>query len=179
MPRGRRSLAATVRAVPVPLNSAGVLIYRTRHDAPEVLLVRPGGPYWRNRDRGAWQLPKGLIEPGEASAAAARREAEEELGIRLEGDLTPLGCVRQRGGKVVEAFALEHDVDRGSIVSKTFTLEWPPRSGCVQSFPEADAARWFPLGEAGDWILPSQAPFLERLARLFADGFSTGERPVS
>jgi len=144
-----------------------------------VLLVHPGGPYWRNRDRGAWQLPKGLVEPGEAPAAAARREAEEELGFRLDGKLDPLGTVRQKGGKVVEAFALEHDVDPALINSNTFSLEWPPRSGRILSFPEADAARWFPLGEARTWILASQAPFIDRLARLLDGRSPTGEQPVS
>ena len=144
-----------------------------------MLLVHPGGPYWRNRDRGAWQLPKGLVEPGEEPAAAARREAEEELGIRLQGELDPLGSVRQKGGKMVEAFALEHDLDPDSIVSNTFTLEWPPRSGRIQSFPEADAARWFALGEARNWILASQAPIIDRLALLLDGRSATGEQPVS
>lgn len=147
-------------------HSAGVLIYRLTKGRREVLLVHPGGPYWRNRDRGAWQLPKGLIEPDEEPEAAARREAEEELGIRLEGKLLPLGSVRQKSGKVVEGFALEHDLDPTSLTGNTFPLEWPPRSGRIQSFPEIDAARWFALSEAAEWMLPSQTPFLERLATL-------------
>src|SRR5687768_985398 len=112
-------------------HSAGALIYRLTKGRREVLLVHPGGPYWRNRDRGAWQLPKGLIEPDEEPEAAARREAEEELGIRLEGKLLPLGSVRQKSGKVVEGFALEHDLDPTSLTGNTFPLEWPPRSGRI------------------------------------------------
>ena len=110
---------------------------------------------------------------------AARREAEEELGVSLEGELRPLGAIRQKGGKMVEAFALEHDVDPGSIVSNSFTLEWPPRSGRIQSFPEVHAASWFPLGDAKNWILPSQAPFIDRLALLLDGRSSTGKQPVS
>ena len=130
--------------------------------------MRPGGPYWRNRDRGAWQLAKGLIEPGESPEQAARREAEEELGIALSGPLAPLGSVRQKGGKLVEAFALGYDFDPATIAGNSFSLEWPPRSGRLQTFPEVEAARWFGLNEANDCILPSQAPFLERLRALLS-----------
>jgi predicted NUDIX family NTP pyrophosphohydrolase len=135
---------------------------------PEVLLVHPGGPFWRNRDRGAWQLPKGLIEPGESPEEAARREAQEELGVQLEGPLRLLGCLKQKGGKIVEAFALEHDLDPAKIAGNWFSMEWPPRSGRLQTFPESDAARWFDLNDAYDWILSSQAPFLERLRALLS-----------
>ena len=147
-------------------HSAGLLIYRVTQGLAEALLVHPGGPYWRHRDRGAWQLSKGLMEPGETAEMAARREAEEELGIRLDGPLMPLGTVRQKGGKVVEAFALEHDLDPRRVAGNSFSMEWPPRSGRLQSFPEIDAARWFALAEAHEWILPSQAPFLWRLAAM-------------
>jgi len=130
--------------------------------------VHPGGPYWRKRDRGAWQLPKGLIEPGETPEEAARREAEEELGVHLGGPLRPLGSLKQKGGKLVEAFALEHDLDPAGIAGNSFSMEWPPRSGRLQNFPEIDAARWFALEEADGWILPGQAAFLERLRTLLS-----------
>jgi len=129
----------------------------------EVLLGHFGGPLWAKRDAGAWAIPKGLIEPGEEAEACARREFEEELGVRPEGPLVPLGRIRQRGGKWVEAFALEGDLDAEAIVSNNFTLEWPPKSGRFQAFPEIDRARWFTLGEAGEKILPSQRPILALL----------------
>lgn len=129
----------------------------------QVLLVHPGGPYWRRRDAGAWQIPKGAIEPGEKPVAAARREAGEELGVTLDGELQLLGEVRQAGGKIVEAFAIEAEVDADAIESNLFEMEWPPRSGQMQSFPEVDAARWFGLDEARAMMLESQKPFLEML----------------
>ena len=144
--------------------SAGLLIYRRREHGIEVLLVHPGGPFWRNKDVGAWQLPKGLIEPGEEPAVAARREAQEELGVVLDGELLPLGEIRQAGGKYVEAFALEHDFDAGTIQSNMFEMEWPPRSGRIQCFPEVDAARWFGHEAARRMMLESQKPLLDRLA---------------
>lgn len=148
--------------------SAGVLIYRQAGERSEVLLVHPGGPFWRNRDAGAWQIPKGLIEEGEAPAAAARRETEEELGIGLEGEPVPLATIRQKGGKVVEAFALAQEVDADAVRSNSFELEWPPRSGTMQSFPEIDAARWFGLEEAVAAMLESQRPLLDALVALIA-----------
>jgi predicted NUDIX family NTP pyrophosphohydrolase len=144
-------------------HSAGVLIYRRGGAAPEVLLVHPGGPFWRGKDVGAWQIPKGLVEDGEAAEAAARREAGEELGVALTGVLEPLGGVRQAGGKWVEAFATEQAIDAAAIVSNRFELEWPPRSGRRQSFPEVDAARWMSFAEAEAMMLPSQLPLLARL----------------
>lgn len=144
--------------------SAGLLIYRRREHGIEVLLVHPGGPFWRNKDVGAWQLPKGLIEPDEEPAAAARREAQEELGVLLDGEWLPLGEIRQAGGKYVEAFALEHDFDPGTIQSNMFEMEWPPRSGRIQCFPEVDAARWFGHEEVRRMMLESQKPLLDRLA---------------
>lgn len=129
------------------VRSAGVLIYRRVNRAPEVLLVHPGGPFWRKRDRGAWQIPKGEIGAGESIEAAALREAEEELGVRLEGALVPLGQLRQAGGKIVACFALEQDIDATAVGSNLFELEWPPKSGKRQSFPEIDAARWFAIAQ--------------------------------
>lgn len=134
----------------------------------DVLLVHPGGPYWRLRDRGAWQIPKGEIGAGESAEAAALREAQEELGMALHGELVPLGQLRQAGGKIVEGFALEQDLDAAATGSNHFELEWPPRSGRRQSFPEIDAARWFGVLEAREMILPSQQPLLERLAAYLA-----------
>jgi predicted NUDIX family NTP pyrophosphohydrolase len=148
--------------------SAGVLLYRRVAGAVEVLLVHPGGPYWRNKDAGAWQIPKGAIEPGEDDAAAARREVEEELGVVLIGDLVPLAEIRQAGGKLVQGFAIEQDIDSEAIVSMTFELEWPPRSGLIRSFPEVDRARWFGLEEARAMMLVSQQPLLDALDQLLA-----------
>lgn len=143
--------------------SAGILLYRQGGAEVEVLLVHPGGPFWRNKDAGAWQIPKGLVEGGEAPRAAARREVEEELGIRLTGELQPLGQLKQTGGKLVEAFALEQQVDVDAVESNRFKMEWPPRSGQIQSFPEIDEARWFPLSRALSSMLASQRPLLDRL----------------
>src|SRR5438046_680594 len=123
-------------------HSAGILLHRPGRDGPEVLLVHPGGPLWQRKDAGAWQLPKGLIAPGETAEAAALRETEEELGVVLVGALVPLGTIRQKGGKIVEAFALEQDFDPTTIASNEFELEWPPHRGRVQRFAEIDAARW-------------------------------------
>jgi predicted NUDIX family NTP pyrophosphohydrolase len=147
-------------------HSAGVLFYRRGERELEVLLVHPGGPYWRKRDAGAWQIPKGEIEPGESVETAARREVSEELGVQVAGGLRALGQVRQAGGKLVDAFAVEQEVDAGAIVSTTFEMEWPPRSGLRASFPEIDAARWLTLDEASAAILPSQQPLLQRLEQL-------------
>lgn len=145
--------------------SAGVLLYR-RTPALEVLLVHPGGPFWRNRGAGAWQIPKGGIDANEEPAAAALREVEEELGLTLEGALQPLGEIRQTGGKGVVAFALEHDFDPARIRSNEFEIEWPPKSGHRARYPEVDAARWMSLAEARAFILPSQLPLLDRLGAL-------------
>jgi predicted NUDIX family NTP pyrophosphohydrolase len=148
----------------LPAVSAGILLYRSREGAFELLLIHPGGPFWRGKDVGAWMIPKGGLEEGEDAAAAALREFEEELGTRPEGLLRPLPRIRQAGGKYVEAFALEGDLDVDRIVSNCFTIEYPPRSGQFQSFPEVDAARWFTLAEALTNILPSQRPILESFA---------------
>ena len=147
-------------------HSAGVLIYRRPSGTPEVLLVKPGGPYWRHKDLGAWQIPKGGIDHGETTEAAARREAQEELGAALQGPLQPLGDIRQAGGKLVTAFAIEQDLDAERIVSNTFAMEWPPRSGRMEEFPEVDAARWLSIDAARAAILPSQEPLLDRLLAL-------------
>ena len=148
--------------------SAGLLLYRRGARGLEVLLVHPGGPFWRAKDQGAWSLAKGEIEPGEEPAACALREFEEETGTRLEGEPAPLGEVRQAGGKTVVGFALEGDLDADAIRSITFELEWPPRSGRRQSYPEVDRAAWFTLDEAREKLNAAQAAFLDRLAALLA-----------
>jgi predicted NUDIX family NTP pyrophosphohydrolase len=144
------------------VESAGVLLFR-RTPELQVLLVHPGGPFFARKDAGAWSIPKGEVEPDEALEARARLEFEEETGTALDGELRPLGAVRQKGGKVVHAFAAEGDLDAEAIVSNTFELQWPPRSGRVQTFPEVDRAGWFTLGEAREKINPAQAELLDRL----------------
>lgn len=144
--------------------SAGILLYRWRGEALEVLLVHPGGPFWRNKDRGAWSIPKGEYGADEDAEAAARREFAEELGVAPEGTLRPLGEIRQAGGKRVVAFALEGDLDVESVRSNAFEMEWPPRSGRMQKFPEVDRAAWFPLVLAQAKIVAGQRPLLDLLA---------------
>jgi predicted NUDIX family NTP pyrophosphohydrolase len=136
----------------------------------EILLGHFGGPIWAKRDAGAWAIPKGLIEEGEDPETCARREFEEELGVRPEGPLVALGRIRQKGGKQVEAFALEGDLDADDIVSNRFTMEWPPRSGRVQSYPEIDRAAWFTVAHAREMILPSQAQLLDLFENALAGG---------
>ena len=148
--------------------SAGILLFRRGAGGPEVLLVHPGGPFWARKDRGAWSIPKGELGDDEDPLACARREFEEETGTRAPDDLTALGEVRQRGGKRVQAWAGEGDLDADAIRSTTFELEWPPRSGRVQSFPEVDRAAWFPVEEARARLLPAQLPLLDRLLERLA-----------
>ena len=148
--------------MPPPL-SAGILLFRLHGDEAEVLLIRPGGPYWRNKDAGAWMIPKGLVEPGEAPAEAALREFAEETGVALTTVPFPLATVRQAGGKIVEAFAVEGDLDPASVRSNEFEVEWPPRSGRTERFPEVAEAKWMTLGEARAMMLPSQLPLLDAL----------------
>jgi predicted NUDIX family NTP pyrophosphohydrolase len=143
--------------------SAGVLLYKRTGDDIRVLLVHPGGPFWRNKDAGAWSIPKGEVDEGEDALAAARREFAEETGVALAGDFLPLGEVKQKGGKIVTAFAHCHDLDPAAIKSNTFECEWPPRSGRKQSFPEIDRAEWFDAETARDKINASQAVLIERL----------------
>ena len=151
-----------------PPHSAGVLLFRHRDGDVEVLLIKPGGPFWRNKDAGAWMIPKGNVESGEAPAEAALREFEEETGTKLSSVPFPLASVRQAGGKIVEAFALEGDLDASAIRSIDFELEWPPRSGRRRRYPEAEEARWMTIGEARQLMLPSQLPLLDALERKLA-----------
>jgi len=146
-----------------PPRSAGVLLFRRRGGATQVLLIKPGGPFWRNKDAGAWMIPKGMVEAGEAPAEAALREFEEETGTKLTQMPVPLAKVRQAGGKWVEAFAIEGDLDPAAIRSIHFEIEWPPKSGKRQSFPEAAEARWMNLADARALMLPSQLPLLDAL----------------
>lgn len=148
--------------------SAGILMYRRESDGPRVLLVHPGGPFWHKRDRGAWSIPKGEAQAGEDLEAAARREFHEELGRSAMGSLVPLGRIRQGHGKAVEAFAVEGDFDVAHMRSNLFDLEWPPRSGRRQTFPEVDRAAWFSLPLARQMILPGQLPLLDSLEALLA-----------
>ncbi len=143
--------------------SAGLLMFRRGAAQVEVLLVHPGGPFWKNKDAGAWSLPKGEYAEGEDALAAARREFEEETGARAEGNFVPLGEIRQAGGKLVTAWAFEGDCDAQGIQSNRFSMEWPKGSGRMQDFPEVDRAGWFGFREARERILKSQAGFLERL----------------
>jgi predicted NUDIX family NTP pyrophosphohydrolase len=147
--------------------SSGILLYRDREGTTEFLLVHPGGPYWARRDDGAWSIPKGGIEGEEESQEAALRELDEELGPAAPdldaGELIELGSVRQRAGKVVEAWAAEADFDPAALDSNTFEMEWPPRSGREVEFPEVDRADWFELEAARRKLLPAQGEFLDRL----------------
>ncbi|HEX5237423.1 MAG TPA: NUDIX domain-containing protein [Sphingomicrobium sp.] len=148
--------------MPAP-HSAGVLLYRRGAGTTEILLIKPGGPFWRNKHAGAWMIPKGQIEPGETPAQAAVREFEEETGTRLDSDPQPLARIRQAGGKWVDAFAVEGTLDANSITSIEFEVEWPPRSGRRERFPEVIEARWMALGEARRLMLPSQLPLIDAL----------------
>ncbi|RST31960.1 NUDIX domain-containing protein [Sphingomonas ginkgonis] len=149
--------------------SAGVLLYRHSARGLEVLLIHPGGPFWRRRRPGSWMIPKGEIEPGEAPAEAALREFEEETGARLDSVPLRLCEVRQSGGKRVAAFAVEGDFDTAALDSNLFTLEWPPKSGQMKQFPEAEEARWFTLPEARVEMLASQRPMLDALETQLKD----------
>ena len=149
------------------IQSAGLLLYRRREGKLEVLLVHPGGPFWRKRDDGAWSIPKGELAENEAGIEVARREFHEELGVPApDGEVTALGAVRQAGGKVVEAWAASGEVDVTRLTSNEFELEWPPRSGRMQRFPEVDRAAWFDLEAARRKLLPAQRQFIDRLEEL-------------
>jgi predicted NUDIX family NTP pyrophosphohydrolase len=153
------------------VRSAGLLLYRRRDDSVEVLLGHMGGPYWQRKDAAAWSIPKGEYEPDEQPLAAAQREFAEELGVAApEGvDYAALGEVVQRGGKIVTAWAVEADLDVTAVVSNTFEMEWPPRSGRRQEFPEIDRAEWFPLPVARLKIVQGQLPLLDRLSQYLSD----------
>ena len=150
----------------MPVVSAGILLFRTSSGRGlEVLLVHPGGPFWRRKDLGAWTIPKGEVQPGEELLDAARREFHEETGWPADGEVISLGQVRQASRKVVHAWAIEGEFDPATLNSNTFEMEWPPRSGKVTTFPEADRAAWFGIDDARRRILPAQAPLLDALLR--------------
>jgi predicted NUDIX family NTP pyrophosphohydrolase len=156
----------------VPKLSAGVLVFRVRDGTPQVLLVHPGGPFWKARDDGAWSVPKGEYDAGEEPLDAAMREFREELGVEPPGDGEPvfLGELRQSSGKRVSAWAIEGDLDPATTQSNTFTMEWPPRSGRQAEFPEVDRAGWFGLDDARRKLVRGQAGFIDRLEELLAGG---------
>jgi len=145
--------------------SAGILLYRGAPKALEVFLVHPGGPFWAKKDDGAWSIPKGLVEEGEDLQAAARRELEEETGVRVTTPLVELGAFRQPSGKIVIAFAAEGDCDAAAIRSNEFEMEWPPISGRMGRFPEVDRAGWFTPEVALIKILKGQQPIVQVLTQ--------------
>jgi predicted NUDIX family NTP pyrophosphohydrolase len=152
----------------MPVRSAGILLHRrSAGGGLELLLVHPGGPYWARKDAGAWSIPKGEHADGEDPLACARREFEEETGTALApGGLVALGEVRMRSGKRISAWAAEGDLDADAVRSNTFTLEWPPRSGRTQAFPEVDRAAWFTAEDARVRLVPAQVAFVDRLLAL-------------
>lgn len=143
--------------------SAGILLYRVRDEALEVFLVHPGGPYWQRKDAGAWSIPKGELDDEADPLATAQREFHEETGSRASGEFLPLAPLKQPGGKIVHAWAVQGDIDPRSIASNTFSMEWPPRSGKQQEFPEADRGDWFTIDAAKEKISIGQRGFLDQL----------------
>jgi predicted NUDIX family NTP pyrophosphohydrolase len=146
----------------MPKRSAGLLLFR-RSGELEIFLVHPGGPFWARKDDGAWSLPKGEYSEEEDALLAAKREFLEETGFRVEGDFLPLGELKQPGGKVVTAWAVEGNIDAALVKSNTFSLEWPPKSGRTQEFPEVDRAAWIPVAMARVKLLKGQVEFVDRL----------------
>ena len=149
----------------MPHRSAGILLYRRRRGGVEVLLVHPGGPFWARKDDGAWSIPKGGYEPGEDPLAAAKREFAEETGAQLHGEAVTLGSFRQSAAKIVDVWAVEGEFDPAGLVSNTFAMEWPPRSGRMCEIPEVDRAEWFTPEVATRKILRGQRPIIEALLR--------------
>ena len=150
----------------MPLHSAGLLLYRRTNDELELFLAHPGGPYWANKDDGVWSIPKGLFDADEEPLTAARREFHEEIGTLLDAHddaFIPLGELKQKGNKIVHAWAVEGDVDADTIKSNTYPVQWPPKSGQWRRYPEVDRAGWFGVDEARVKILGGQAAFIDRL----------------
>lgn len=157
--------------IPMPKHSAGILLYRIRNNIPEFFLVHPGGPFWAKKDLRSWSVPKGEVEDGEDYAAAALREFREETGFSPACDPVPLSAIIQKGGKVVHCFACEGEIDPSKIESNTFEIEWPPRSGKKQSFPEIDRAAWFTAGTAKEKIIEAQSSLIdETLSKILKAG---------
>jgi predicted NUDIX family NTP pyrophosphohydrolase len=152
----------------MPKQSAGLLVYQRRSGALEVFLVHPGGPFWQNKDLGAWSIPKGLFADGDDPLEAARREFHEETSFIATGPFLPLGLLKQPGGKIVHAWAMEGDYDAAAVKSNSFPLQWPPKSGKFIEVPEVDRAEWFTLETARERILPGQLEFLDRLTALIS-----------
>ena len=147
--------------------SAGLLMYRIREGAVQVLLAHPGGPFFRNKDEGAWSIPKGEPAAGEELLATAQREFEEETGVKPGGPFLPLRPIQQKGGKIVYAWAFEGDCDPAAVKSNTFTMEWPPRSGRLTEFPEMDRAEFFDLDTATKKIKAGQEALLDEIRKKF------------
>ena len=141
-------------------------MFRWREQALEVFLVHPGGPFWTNKDLGAWSIPKGEYSEDEDALAAARREFQEETGMAAMGEPMPLTDIKQQGGKIVKAWAMEGDFDAATLRSNTFSMEWPPKSGRMQEFPEVDRGAWFSLEAAREKLIKAQAAFLDQLAAI-------------
>jgi predicted NUDIX family NTP pyrophosphohydrolase len=158
-----------------PNVSAGLLLYRRRSRGLEVLLAHPGGPFWRDRDIGAWTIPKGVVDEGEELLQAACREFAEETGIAPAAPFLSLGSIRQKGGKVVHAWAWEGDADAGAIVSNTTRIEWPPGSGRWITYPEVDRCGWFDPAAARERLNPAQAELVERLESVLSKRTARGE----
>src|SRR5580698_8734361 len=150
----------------MPKRSAGLLMYRRIGDELEVFLVHPGGPIWAKKDKGVWTIPKGEYEPDENPLTAARREFEEETGFQAAGNFVDLGSIKQKSGKVVNAWAFEGDCDPTNLTSNTCEIEWPPRSGRRLEIPEVDRGRWFSISEAREYIRDEQRAFLDNLRRV-------------
>jgi predicted NUDIX family NTP pyrophosphohydrolase len=158
--------------------SAGLLMYRRRKKTLEVFLIHPGGPFWSKKDLGAWSVPKGEYRADEDPLSAAKREFTEETGLQPGKEFIDLTPAKQAGGKVVRAWAFEGDADPTAITSNTFSMEWPPRSGQHQSFPEVDRAAWFPIEEATQRILKGQVPLLVELQHLLTDRSTAAPHPT-
>jgi predicted NUDIX family NTP pyrophosphohydrolase len=146
--------------------SAGLLVYRKTGGQVEFLLAHPGGPFWKNKDAGAWTIPKGEIQAGEESLLAAKREFKEELGVDLKGEFIELTAIKQKAGKIVRAWAVEADVDLSKVKSNTFSMEWPPGSGRTVEFPEVDKVAYFEFEAAREKMNPAQIGLLEQVGRL-------------
>ena len=148
--------------------SAGILLYRNRHEHTEYFLVHPGGPFWKNKDIGAWSVPKGEFEEGDDPLKAAQREFEEETGIAIQGNFRALTPVKQKSGKMIYTWACEGDIDHAIIRSNTFPIEWPPRSGKYIDIPEVDKGGWFTYEEAKEKLIPGQVPILDELRAMLS-----------
>ncbi len=145
--------------------SAGILLYKTELSELKVLLAKPGGPFWKHKDIGAWSIPKGEIDENEDHLAAAKREFYEETGFEITGECRPLTSVKQKGGKLVHAWAVQQDLDVTKLVSNTYEIEWPPKTGRLQTFPEIEKAQWFSVEEAKLKMLPAQFAFVLELQK--------------